>query len=136
MPIKPAARGTASINEDILVLEILTLQVIAATLGTLSIGVADWLHQRGRIRQRLHSFWVSSSSTAICLPLLTWTVNVFLGAGMTSWLLVSTFGAVMFFWMYRSLLKVRGEQNPRAGQVTMPSPSSHRPVPPSSSVNG
>ena len=117
-------------------LEILTLQVIAATLGTLSIGVADWLHQHGRIRQRLHSLWVSSSSTAICLPLLTWTFNVFLGAGMTSWVLVSTFGAGMFLWMYRSLLKVRGEHNPRFGQATVPSSGSHRPVPPSSSVNG
>ena len=87
-------------------LEILTLQVIAATLGTLSIGVADWLHQRGRIRQRLHSFWVSSSSTAISLPLLTWTINVFLGVGWISWVLASTFGGIMFLWMSRNLLKV------------------------------
>lgn len=50
-------------------LEILALQVIAAILGTLSIGGADWLYHRGRIRQPLHSLWVASSSTAICLPL-------------------------------------------------------------------
>jgi uncharacterized membrane protein (DUF2068 family) len=87
-------------------LEILTLQVIAATLGTLSIGTADWLYHRGRIRQTLHSLWVSSSSTAIYLPLLTWTINIFLGVGVISWVLVSTFGAVMFLWMYSNLLKV------------------------------
>jgi hypothetical protein len=53
-------------------LKVLALQVIAATLGTLSIGGADWLYYHGRIGQPLHSFWVSSSSTAICLPLLTY----------------------------------------------------------------
>jgi hypothetical protein len=87
-------------------LEILTLQVIAAILGTLSIGGADWLYHRGRIRQSLHALWVSSSSAAICLPLVTWTVIVFLGVGVISWGLVGTFGAAMFLWMYRSLLKV------------------------------
>jgi hypothetical protein len=114
-------------------LEILALQVIAATLGTLSIGGADWLYHRGRIGRPLHSLWVSSSSTAICLPLLTWTINVFLGVGVTSWVLVSTFGAMMFLWMYRSLLKLPSVQNPRSGKAALR--SSSRPVPPSSSIN-
>jgi|GEM_PF-1360216 hypothetical protein len=87
-------------------LEILALQVIAAILGTLSIGGADWLYHRGRIRQSLHALWVSSSSAAICLPLVTWIVIVFLGVGVISWGLVGIFGAMMFLWMYRSLLKV------------------------------
>jgi hypothetical protein len=87
-------------------LEILEFQVIAAILGTLSIGGADWLYHRGRIRQSPHALWVSSSSAAICLPLVTWTVIVFLGVGVISWVLVGTFGATMFLWMYRSLLKV------------------------------
>jgi hypothetical protein len=99
-------------------LEILAFQVIAAILGTLSIGGADWLYDRGRLRQSLHALWVSSSSAAICLPLVTWTVIVFLGVGVTSWVLVGTFGATMFLWMYRSLLKVpprksRGPDKPR-----------------------
>jgi hypothetical protein len=115
-------------------LEILTLQVIAATLGTLSIGGADWLFLRGRIRQPLHALWVSSSSTAICLPLLTWTINVFLGVGVISWVLVSTFGAMMFLWMYRNLPKVPYVQKSRSGQAALR--SSSRPVPPSSSING
>src|SRR6516164_8789063 len=104
-------------------LEILALQVIAATLGTLSIGGADWLYHRGRIGRPLHSLWVSSSSTAICLPLLTWTINVFLGVGVTSWVLVSTFGAMMFLWMYRNLLKVRSVQRPLSGPGTLRSSS-------------
>ena len=87
-------------------LEILAFQVIAAIVGTLSIGGADWLYHRARIRQTLHALWVSSSSTAICLPLFTWTTIVFFGVGVISWVLVGTFGAMMFLWMYRSLLKV------------------------------
>jgi len=115
-------------------LEILTLQVIAAILGTLSIGGADWLHHRGRIRRPLHSLWVASSSTAICLPLLTWVSNVFLGAGIISWVLVSAFGAIVFLWMYRNLLKVPAAQKSGSGPPALR--SSGRPVPPSSSING
>ena len=116
-------------------LEILTLQVIAATVGTLSIGVADWLYQHERIRQPLHSLWVSASSTAICLPLLTWTVDVFLGVGVTSRVLVGAFAVIMFLWMYRSLLRVATVQRPLARQG-VPSPGASRPVPPSSKING
>jgi hypothetical protein len=87
-------------------LETLALQVIAAILGTLSIGGADWLYHQGRIRRPVHALWVSSSSAAICLPLVSWTVIVFLGVGVISWGLVGTFGAMMFLWMYRSLLKI------------------------------
>ena len=88
------------------ILAILAFQVIGAILGTLSIGGADWLYHRAWIGQPLHAFWVSSSSAAIPLPLLTWTINVFLGVGWISWVLASTFGGIMFLWMYRSLLKV------------------------------
>ena len=88
------------------ILAILAVQVIGAILGTLSIGGADWLYHRARIGQPLHAFWVSSSSTAISLPLLTWTINVFLGVGWISWVLASTFGGIMFLWMSRNLLKV------------------------------
>ena len=116
-------------------LEILALQVIAATLGTLSIGAADWLHQHGRIRQPLHALWVSSSSAAICLPLLIWIIKVFLGVGVISWVLVGTLGATMFLWMYRSLLKVSSVQMPRSGEAALRSSSSSRPVPPSSRSN-
>jgi hypothetical protein len=88
------------------ILAILAVQVIGAILGTLSIGGADWLYHRARIGQPLHAFWVSSSSAAIPLPLLTWTINVFLGVGWISWVLASTFAGIMFLWMSRNLLKV------------------------------
>ena len=114
-------------------LQILTIQVIAATLGTGSIGAADWLYHRGRIHQSLHCLWVSSSSTAICLPIFTWTSNVFLGVGVVSWMLVGALGVAMFFWLYRNLLKVPPVQRIRPGPI--PLHSSGRPVPPSSDVN-
>ena len=114
-------------------LEILTIQVIAAILGTASIGVADWLYNRGRIRQLFHSLWVSSSSTAICLPILTWTAIVFLGAGVVSWVLVGALGVMMFLWLYRNLLKVPPVQRLRPGPI--PLRSSERPFPPSSNIN-
>jgi len=117
-------------------LEILTLQVIAATIGTLSIGVADWLYQHERIRQPLHSLWVSASSTAICLPLLTWTADVFLGVGVTSRVLVGAFVVILFLWMYRSLLRVPAVQGPPARQAAAPAAGVSRPVPPSSKING
>src|SRR5215471_14333235 len=86
--------------------EVLALQVITATIGTLSIGLADLLYQRGRLRQRLHSAWVATSSAGICLPVLIWIVHVFLGDGVVSWGLVGAVGAAMFLWMYCNLLKV------------------------------
>ena len=115
-------------------LEILALQVIAATLGTLCIGVADWLHHRGRVRQPLHALWVASSSTAICFPLLIWTINVFLGVGVISRVLAGTLGAMMFRWMYRNLLKVSTVPRSRLGEAGFG--SSRSPVPPSSRING
>ena len=127
----------ASIDGEILVLEILTIlafQVIGAILGTLSIGGADWLYHRARIGQPLHALWVSSSSAAIPLPLLTWTINIFLGVGLITWVLASTFGGIMFLWMYRNLLKVPSVQKSRSGDAQLL--SSSRPAPPSSSING
>jgi hypothetical protein len=115
-------------------LEILALQVITAISGTISIGAADWLYYRGRLRQRLHSLWVAASSAAICLPLLTWITTVFLGAGMVSWLLVGVLEAMMFVWIYRNVLKVAPVQKPRSG--LLPLSSSQSPVPPSSNING
>jgi hypothetical protein len=81
-------------------LEFLTLQVFASILGIARISAADWLYIRGRLRRRLYSLWVAFSSTAICLPMVTWTVSVFLGVGMASLALIGTLDAIMFFWIY------------------------------------
>jgi hypothetical protein len=90
---------------------ILILQVVVAISSMANIGAADWLFQRGRIRQRFHSLWVSASSTAICLPVLTWTSNVFLGYGLVSQVLVCILGTLMFFWVYCRLRKVPATEN-------------------------
>lgn len=113
---------------------ILILQVIIAIIGTISIGAADWLYYRGRIRQRVHSFWVSASSTAICLPILSWISGVFLGFGVMSQVLAGTLGAAMFFWMYRNLRK--GDAVQQAGYGLLVPRSSGRPGPPASNING
>lgn len=97
-------------------LSVLTYQVIAAILGIVSTGAADWLYHRGSIRQRLHDFWVSASSTAVCLPLLIWTADVFLGSGVVSRVAIVAITAVTFFWIYDNLRKVPNEHELDWGQ--------------------
>jgi hypothetical protein len=113
-------------------LEFLTLQVFANILGIASIGAADWLYIRGRLRRRLHSLWVAFSSTAICLPVVTWTVSVFLGIGMASLAVIGTLDAIMFFWIYYNCKKVPSLRKVRSA-LAAPRPSS-APIPPSSPV--
>jgi hypothetical protein len=78
--------------------------------------------------------WVASSSTAICLPLLTWIINVFIGNGVISWVLVGAFAVASFLWMYRNMLKAPAEQEARSGSGAFG--SGGEPVPPSSRING
>jgi hypothetical protein len=98
-------------------LRVLTYQVIAISLGSASIGAADWLYHRGRIRQRLHDLWVSASSTAICLPLLILTTGVYLGIGVFSEAMIGAIAVIMFLWIYRSLRKVPTDQKPEWGAL-------------------
>ena len=107
-------------------LEILTYQVIAAGVGATSIGAADWLYHRGRIRQRPHDLWVSASSTATCSPLIIWTTDVFLGIGTFSVALIGTIAMIMFLWIYRSLQKLSDRPKPGMGRLV--SASSRQPV--------
>jgi hypothetical protein len=93
-------------NNEIVLLEIFITQFAAAALGAVSVGAADWLYHRGRIRQALHSIWISCSITVICLPVLAWTTNVFLGSGMLSQVFVGTLGGLICFWVYRNLRKL------------------------------
>jgi hypothetical protein len=93
-------------NNEILMLKIFIVQVTAVILGTMSIGAADWLYNTDRIRQSLHSVWVSCSINVICLPVLAWTTNVFLGSGVLSQVLVGALGGAIFFSVYRNLRKL------------------------------
>jgi hypothetical protein len=123
----------ASIREEILnMVEIQTVQVIAAILGITSISTADSLYHRERIGKFLHSSWVSLSNTAICLPILAWISIVFLGNGAVSWVLVAAVLSLMFFWQYHNLLKIPPAQRIRRGPIPMP--SSGRSMPPPSNI--
>ena len=114
-------------------LEILTYQVIATGLGATSIGAADGLYHRGRIRQRPHDLWVSASSTATCLPLLIWITDVFLGIGLFSQALIGAIAIILFLWVYRSLQKVPPGQKLEWGGSFQPLQDSRPPsMPPDS----
>ena len=120
-------------NNEFVLLEVFVAQVIAAALGTISMGAADWLYHGDRICRNLHSVWVAYSITAICLPLLTWTTNVFLGSGMLSQVFVGTLGGLIFFWVYRNLRKrpaVQGfEEAPPAPSAWTQTPAARKPHP-------
>ena len=107
-------------NNEIVLLEIFIAQVTVTIMGTLSIGIADWLYHRGRIHQILHSVWVSCSITVICLPVLAWATDLFLGSGMLSQVFVGALEGSIFVWGYRNLRKLRAL--PEFGQH-LPAPS-------------
>ncbi|TMJ47529.1 MAG: hypothetical protein E6G90_13545 [Alphaproteobacteria bacterium] len=113
-------------------MEILTVQVIAAILGWISISTADSLYHRERIGGFLHSLWVSISNTLICVPIIAWTSIVFLGDGLVSWVLVAAVLSLIFFWQYHNLLKIPPAQRIRRGPIPMP--SSGKSMPPPSNI--
>jgi hypothetical protein len=113
-------------------MEILTIQVIAAILGWISTSTADSLYYQERIGELLHSLWVSISNTLICFPVIAWTSIVFLGNGLVSWVLVAAVLSLMFFWQYHNLLKIPPAQRIRRGPISMP--SSGRSMPPRSNI--
>jgi fructose-specific phosphotransferase system IIC component len=114
--------------------EIFLVQFLAAALGAASAALADWLYHSTRIRQRLHSFWVSASIAVICLPVLAWTCNVFLGSGILGQLVAGLLVGTVFFWVYLNLRKLPSVQNlsPRLP----PGRPSNGTVPPASKLNG
>jgi hypothetical protein len=120
-------------NNEFVLLEVLVAQVTIAALGTISMGAADWLYHGDRICRNLHSVWVACSITVICLPLLAWTTNVFLGSGMLSQVLVGTLGGLIFFWVYLNLRKLPGEQEfgqtPPAPGAWTRAPAARKPQP-------
>jgi drug/metabolite transporter (DMT)-like permease len=91
--------------------QIFLMQFLAAALGAASSAVADSLYRRARIGQRVHSFWVSLSIAVICLPILVWTCNVFLGPGLLRNIVIAISVAVIFFWVNQNLRKLPPPQN-------------------------
>jgi hypothetical protein len=86
--------------------EIFFVQLLVAAVGGASTATADWFYHSGRIRQRVHSFWVSTSIAVICFPVLVWTSNVFLGAGVLGQLTTGILIGSMFLWVYRNLQRL------------------------------
>ncbi len=113
--------------------QIFVVQFLAAALGAASTAMADWLYQSGRIRQGLHAFWVSASIAVICLPVLAWVCNVFLGSGLPGQLVAGILVGTIFFWVYRNLRKLPSVQS--LGR-RLPRRSSSGAVPPASKLNG
>ena len=110
-------------------LAIFAVQAVTAILGTASIGMADWLYNGGRLRQPLHSVWVSGSNAMICLPLVAWTTDIFLGSGLLSLILVGIIEGMIFVWVYRNLSKLAPVQT--LGHAERPRRSLSAPVQPS-----
>jgi hypothetical protein len=113
--------------------EIFVMQFLAAALGAASTALADWLYERARIRQGLHSFWVSASIAVICLPVVAWTCHVFLGFGLLGQLVAGTLVGAIFFWVYRNLRKLPSVQNLGARRPPRPSGGA---IPPASRLHG
>jgi hypothetical protein len=106
-------------------LTIFVVQVVVAILGTSSIGIADWLYNGGRLRQPLHSLWVGGTNAMICLPLVAWTTNIFIGFGILSLTLVGIIEAMIFVWVYRSLSKLAPAQHREDAQSAQHSSPAH-----------
>jgi hypothetical protein len=113
--------------------QIFLVQLLAAALGAAGTAIADWLYHSGRIRQHPHAIWVSTSIAAICLPILEWVCNVFLGSGLPGQLVAGILVGTIFLWVCRKLRKLPPVQNlgPR-----LPRRSSSGAVPPASKLNG
>ena len=91
--------------------EIFIIQFVAAALGAASTAMADWMYRSGGIRRHLHSFWVAASIAGICLPVLIWTCNVFLGLELPGQLVIAVLVGTTFVCIYRDLQKSPSVQN-------------------------
>ena len=114
-------------------MEVFLVQFLMAAIGAASTAIADRLYHGGHIGQRSHSFWVSASVAAICLPLLVWTCRVFLGSSVSAQLVTGVLGAAMFLGVYRNLQKLPTLEN---STTHLPQRPSNGAVPPASRING
>jgi hypothetical protein len=115
-------------------IEIFLIQLLATALGAVSTALADRAFDRARIGVRLHGLWVASSIAVICLPVIAWTSNVFLGSGSAGRATVAILVASIFFWVYCNLPKPSSMLK-RGLQPSLPRPSGGA-APPASRVNG
>jgi hypothetical protein len=109
--------------------DILPLQIGALLLGMASISIADIVYHNASITQRLHSLWVSGSISAMCLPILGWTVTIFFGPGVLARGLVGGLEAALFVSLYRNLRNLPTMRKLGHG-LPPPSPPAVRTPPP------
>jgi Flp pilus assembly protein TadB len=114
-------------------MQIFLIQLLAAGLGALSIGWADWSYNRAGIGRRLHAFWVAGSIGVICLPVVSWTSMVFLGSGLLGQSVAGTLVCAIFIWVYRNLPKQRQIRKFGPG---LPDARGTAPFPPASRLDG
>jgi|SRR6516162_2562452 len=113
--------------------EVFLVQFLAAALGSVSTAAADWCYRNARISQRVHSFWVSASISAIYLPVLVWMCLVFLGFWLLSQAVAGVVSGTVFFWVYRNLQQLPAL--PNLGPQRPPPRSTSGAVPPASRAN-
>jgi hypothetical protein len=94
----------------ITMMEIFVVQFLAAGLGAASTALADYSYRRSRINQRTHCLWVATSTAVICLPVLVWACDVFLGPGVFGRIVAGVVFVAVFFWVYRTLRRERSPQ--------------------------
>lgn len=84
-------------------MKVFLVQLLTIGLGGASTALADLAYRGARINHRAHSVWVAASMAVICLPVLVWTCDVFLGPDVFGRIvaLFSTIG--LFAWVYASL---------------------------------
>lgn len=104
-------------------MEIFVVQFVAAALGATSTAAADWLYHRARIRQRVHSLWVSASLALICLPVLAWLCWVFLGFGLIGQSVAGILVGTIFLSVYRTLSKLPPPTARKNGAPPSPRPA-------------
>jgi hypothetical protein len=84
-------------------MEIFLVQFMTAGLGAASTALADHSYRTSRINQRTHCLWVATSTAMICLPVLVWACDVFLGPKVFGRLVAGVILGAVFFWVYRAL---------------------------------
>jgi hypothetical protein len=86
-------------------MEVFLLQFTAAGLGAASTALADYCYRGARIGQRVHTLWVSTSIAVICLPVVVWACDVFLGLGVVGMTVAGAAIGVVFYRVYQNLRK-------------------------------
>jgi hypothetical protein len=110
--------------------KILAIEMAALLIALISIGAADFVYHGGRITQRLHSLWVSSSIAAMCMPVVAWVAAIFVGPGALAHSLAGIVVVALFVGLYRNLSNLPAIR--RLGHGAPPPPPVEQTQPPAS----